>query len=498
MSIKPKFNRRGLSHALVFLFVMIFSQGVKAGDGTFSTTDGINGTFNFCVTVRFNANATQLEYIRRGIQRGSDVIADATDGHHRFGTVNIVNDCGNGCAADAAAEYFIDNRPERAGAAGAGYGVHGKMGRFPIQLFEGIALDQFGSTIFLDGAGFAVAHEFAHRAYDLDDEYSGKRDGQDILNANCAPGVGPGASPVDDPNLSYCLMDNFITRGGMSVSQNKKMTLKEFCVASNHDPDHNTIQSLRHHNESCWETIFHLPKLWKLSAFPGLPNPIPPPSVPVTFGTSCGDQKVVLLLDRSGSMGDENRLDFAKLGATLFIKDLRSDAYLGLVSFSDNVRVDFPLTQLVNDSSRNAAINAANSLVPSGETDIGDALLVALNQLSGQNDCSSCSKTIMLLTDGDHNTGTPPQAVTQLLQRGKVTVNAVVIGNNVSVAGELTLKSIANQTGGEFYRLPTIIQGLPVIGPTGLQGLFFRLADDVNGDTVMGGRPDLIASGQVK
>src|SRR5437870_835223 len=115
MSIKPKLNCIDFSSAIVFVFIMIFSQVVKAGDGTFSTTDGINGTFNFCVVVRFNANATQLEYIRRGIQRGSDVIADATDGHHRFSTVNIVNDCGNGCAAAAAAEYFIDNNPNYAG-----------------------------------------------------------------------------------------------------------------------------------------------------------------------------------------------------------------------------------------------------------------------------------------------------------------------------------------------------------------------------------------------
>src|SRR5439155_39771 len=102
---------------------------------------------------------------------GSDVIADATDGYHRFGTVNIVNDCGNGCAAAAAAEYFIDNNPNYAGAAPFGYGVHGKMGRFPIHLFEAIGFDQPGSTIFLDTAGFTVAHEFAHQAYDLWDEY---------------------------------------------------------------------------------------------------------------------------------------------------------------------------------------------------------------------------------------------------------------------------------------------------------------------------------------
>ncbi|HXM34117.1 MAG TPA: VWA domain-containing protein, partial [Pyrinomonadaceae bacterium] len=491
---------------------MIASETVRAGDGTFVTTNGIDGTFNFCIVLRFHATEAQLDYLRRGFQRGSDVLADATDGHHRFGVINIVNDCTNGCAAAAAAEFYVDNTPQSNGAAayGSGYGVHQLMGGFSIHIFEKIANDQLHigayPTYNLDYAGFTVAHEFAHQAYGVLDEYNGidltKPPGQQNVpnNANCAPGSGPNTPPMDSPSLNYCLMDNYQTRGGMTVvdSQSRRMTLKEFCVPSNHDPDHNNYQSFFKH-ESCWETIFHLNKLWRLPLPPGgLPNPNTPPSQPVTFGTACGDQKVVMVIDRSGSMTSESRLDFVKLGATLFIKDFRSDGYLGLISFSDDVRVDFPLTKLSDDSKRNAAATAVNSLVAAGNTDIGDGLLKALAELSGQNDCTSCSKTIILLTDGDHNTGTPPEAVTEQLKTAKIRVTAVVIGNEISVAGETSLKNIANQTGGEFYRLPAAIEGLPGSGPTGLQSLFLSLANRFNGDTVMGGQPDSIASGQVK
>lgn len=66
----------------------------RGGDGTFTTADSVNGTFNFCVTVQFHATEAELQNIRRAFQKASDLLADATEGHHRFGTVNIVNEWG--------------------------------------------------------------------------------------------------------------------------------------------------------------------------------------------------------------------------------------------------------------------------------------------------------------------------------------------------------------------------------------------------------------------
>lgn len=104
-------------------------------------------------------------------------------------------------------------------------------------------------------------------------------------------------------------MDDYEQRGGMAVTAmaSKRHTLKEFCVASNHDqlipggPNITNNQSLRHNDMSCWQTIALLERPWRLPAPNGLPDPNFPASVPVTFGTACGSQRVVLLLDRSGS-----------------------------------------------------------------------------------------------------------------------------------------------------------------------------------------------------
>ena len=503
-------TRLSLTFSLtLWLVVFLSAQVVRAGDGTFSTTDGINGTFSFCVVLDFNATPAQIDYIQRAFRRGSDVLADATQGHHRFGTVNIVNNCGNGCAAAASAEYFIVGDPQQDGAAAAGgqYGVHGGWGSFSIKVFDRIALDQPGQDLFLNLAGYTVAHEFAHQAYDVADEYGGqdlsKPNGQQWigLGANCAPGVGPGAPPMDDPNLDYCLMDYFQGRGGMSVvdSGSKRFTLNEFCVASNHDPDRNNHQSFKHKNKSCWETIALLEKPWRLDAPAALPDPNPPPppppSQPVTFGTTCGAPRVVFVLDRSGSMETAGRLGFAKLAANLFITFATDGYSLGVVSFSNSATVNYPLTQITDEAARNAARTSINSLAASGATNIGGGLEAALNLLTGPGDCSTCQKSIILLTDGDHNVGTPPELVTSALQKAGVTVTAAVLGSNITLPGEASIKNITRQTGGRYLRVGTSTANPGLESSSELLGLFLRLASDLKGNGLVAQQRQLITSG---
>lgn len=76
---------------VILLVILVLPEKSFAGNGTFTSGDGINGKFDFCVQVRFNATPAQLENIRQALSRASEVLADATDGHHRFGNVNILN-----------------------------------------------------------------------------------------------------------------------------------------------------------------------------------------------------------------------------------------------------------------------------------------------------------------------------------------------------------------------------------------------------------------------
>jgi hypothetical protein len=100
---------------LTFLFTLVtlLCGEASAGTGTFRKTGPDTGVFDFCVSVRFNATEAQLARIRQGFDATNQVLADATDGHHRFGTINIVNDSGAG----EVAEFWIHPGNKRAGGA---------------------------------------------------------------------------------------------------------------------------------------------------------------------------------------------------------------------------------------------------------------------------------------------------------------------------------------------------------------------------------------------
>lgn len=70
---------------LAFVLVITSTGSNNAGTGTFK-----KGAFNFCVAVKFNATADELQKIRTGFQQASELLEDATDGQHRFGHISIV------------------------------------------------------------------------------------------------------------------------------------------------------------------------------------------------------------------------------------------------------------------------------------------------------------------------------------------------------------------------------------------------------------------------
>ena len=57
--------------------------------------------FNLVLSVRHNADATRLNQWRAAFQRASELLFDATDGQHQFGTIYVCNNSTGGRNADA-------------------------------------------------------------------------------------------------------------------------------------------------------------------------------------------------------------------------------------------------------------------------------------------------------------------------------------------------------------------------------------------------------------
>jgi len=88
----------------------------------------------------------------------------------------------------------------------------------------------------------------------------------------------------------------------------------------------------------------------------------------------------VLVIDRSGSMGYDNKLNAAKTAANFYVDITRNADGLAVVPYNHNVDPAPFDMQTVNITVRNAAKTYINSLTASGATSIGDGLDEAVNQ----------------------------------------------------------------------------------------------------------------------
>ena len=180
---------------------------------------------------------------------------------------------------------------------------------------------------------------------------------------------------------------------------------------------------------------------------------------------------IILAIDMSTSMLAQDfqpdRFEAAKQVAAEFIQGRASDN-IGIVVFSGE---SFTQTPMTNDKAvlLSSVNNLQMGLLEDG-TAIGDGLATSVNRIiKGK----AKSKSIILLTDGSNNTGlVAPETAADIAAEKKVRVYTIGVGSNGSAKspigynfyGEMeydyvkvsidepTLKSIAEKTGGRYYR----------------------------------------------
>jgi hypothetical protein len=108
------------------------------------------------------------------------------------------------------------------------------------------------------------------------------------------------------------------------------------------------------------------------------------------------NRAVVLVIDQSGSMRDDNRMLYAKEAAKAVTQRLRDIDLLGVIGFNDTAETVAYLETLHNR--RGVIENAINRLRPTGQTYFLPALLEARRQLERAN---ASRKHIILLSDGE-------------------------------------------------------------------------------------------------
>jgi Ca-activated chloride channel family protein len=209
-----------------------------------------------------------------------------------------------------------------------------------------------------------------------------------------------------------------------------------------------------------------------------LARPLSVVTLPAQEGT------VILTMDVSGSMRaedmDPNRLEAAKSAARAFVERQQEGVRIGVVSFSESAAV----VQAPTDD-KQQVLAAINRLTSWRGTAIGSAMLTSLDAIFEESDTEGGASRseqptptpvpegvyepaiVILLSDGQSNRGPRPlDVVGQVAARG-VRVYTVGLGTPEGIVvsnmgrsmrvrlDEYTLKTIAEETDGEYYNAST-------------------------------------------
>jgi uncharacterized protein YegL len=187
---------------------------------------------------------------------------------------------------------------------------------------------------------------------------------------------------------------------------------------------------------------------------------------PVQQATTCRlDRDIALVLDISGSMNSFGRFNALKNALAVFLKELESmpqEEFVSLSVYSSNSR---KLVELTTDFDE--IRKAFSKQKADGRTAIGLGLRTGLDSiLNDPGSRSFACKEIILMTDGNHNTGIDPRDVAPEAAAAGVTVHTITFSQG---ANQDLMKAVAEITGGAHLHADTDKQLIEVFREIALQ-----------------------------
>lgn len=171
---------------------------------------------------------------------------------------------------------------------------------------------------------------------------------------------------------------------------------------------------------------------------------------------------VALVLDSSGSMSrsvlgsSSSQQTVANEAAAGAIEVLDQSDFVSVIAFSSTARTVVPIQR--NDNTQ-AIQQRIRTITPSGGTNLEPALNLAKQQLLS---VESNTKHIVVLSDGSSQNAPALPGIAQQLASEGIKVSTITIGDN---ADEMTMRLIAQESGGLYYR---------VINPSVLPRVFLK------------------------
>jgi Ca-activated chloride channel family protein len=161
---------------------------------------------------------------------------------------------------------------------------------------------------------------------------------------------------------------------------------------------------------------------------------------------------VLLVLDNSGSMGDENKLEQAKAGLRGFFANAAPQDRIGLMKFSARPKLLVPLAPFGTNKPR--LQSTVNQLFPEDDTALFQATAAGIDVVKKKADTSRIN-AVVLLTDGQDTAGgiSEGQLVSMLEQEGRAETGGVKLYTIAygADADKALLARFADATGGKAF-----------------------------------------------
>jgi Ca-activated chloride channel family protein len=162
---------------------------------------------------------------------------------------------------------------------------------------------------------------------------------------------------------------------------------------------------------------------------------------------------VLLVVDTSGSMNDESRLERAKEGLDTFLAQVGRQDSLGLMIFSDQIQPLIPVGPFAQNERR--IRDTVRNLIADGGTAVWDATVEGFEQVRSKADASRIN-AVVVLTDGEDtdSSRSNEEAVEAVRAQGdsddQVRIFTIAYSAGAEGAAE-GLEAIASASGGQPY-----------------------------------------------
>lgn len=181
-------------------------------------------------------------------------------------------------------------------------------------------------------------------------------------------------------------------------------------------------------------------------------------SIPLFFGKLMGntdfqpiqeaaaarvDTDIALVLDISGSMGQDNRFRGLKNAVQVFVNELQSTPQEEFVSMSVYSSSALKAVPMTSDLERIS--NRLNDFAPGGTTAIGLGMRSGLTTFSDPQARKFAFRSMIVMTDGNHNNGINPRDVVPECLRENVRVHTITFSDG---ANRTLMRQVADRGNG--------------------------------------------------